>query len=98
MRSERSSSTVSESAVTQRFLQGQCCSRSVAGEPRRLPRQIFAWPPGKRVMKLGAELGETRSGEVAVKRECLANPQRAHDGKARRVDERVLAIVAPPEP
>src|SRR5712691_1407284 len=44
------------------------------------------------------ELGEAGGGEVAVKRQRLANPQRAHDGKARRIDERVFAFVALAKP
>jgi hypothetical protein len=47
---------------------------------------------------LDAKLGEAGGGEVAIKRECFTNPERAHDGKARRVDERVFAFVALAEP
>jgi hypothetical protein len=47
---------------------------------------------------LRAQLGEAGRGEDAVEGQRALDSQRAHKREARRVDERVLALVVAPKP
>src|SRR5438093_496869 len=57
-----------------------------------------AMAPSMPHTSLGPHLDKACSGEVAVERECLADPKGAHDRKACGVDERVVAFIPISEP